>query len=105
MIFIGILSSIAAIGALCWLLFTLAVFALPFFAGVSAGTWAYQTGTGWLGSINVGLIDAALTLGLGQFLLAFIRPLWLRLLLALAFVPPVASVGYHPTHCIATTTP
>ena len=42
MIFIGILSSIAAIGALCWLLFTLAVFALPFFAGVSAGTWAYS---------------------------------------------------------------
>lgn len=38
MVFIGILSGIAAIGVLCWLLFTLAVFALPFFAGVSAGT-------------------------------------------------------------------
>ncbi len=61
MIFIGILASIAAIGALCWLLFTLAVFALPFFAGVSAGTWAYQTGAGWLGAIIVGLIAAALT--------------------------------------------
>ena len=30
MIFIGIISSIAAIGVLCWLLFTLAVVALPF---------------------------------------------------------------------------
>src|SRR3546814_351387 len=95
MIFIGILSSIAAIGALCWLLFTLAVFALPFFAGVSAGTWAYQTGAGWLGSIIVGLIAAALTLGLGQFLLAFIRPLWIRLMIALAFVAPAALAGYQ----------
>lgn len=100
MIFIGILASIAAIGALCWLLFTLAVFALPFFAGVSAGTWAYSTGAGWLGAIIVGLIAAALTLGLGQFLLAFIRPLWIRLAIALAFVAPAALAGYHATHGI-----
>lgn len=32
MIFIGILAGIAAIGVLCWLLFTLGVFALPVFA-------------------------------------------------------------------------
>ena len=100
MVFIGILSSIVAIGALCWLLFTLAVFALPFFAGVSAGTWAFQTGAGWLGAILVGLAAAALTLGLGQFLLAFIRPLWIRLAIALAFVAPAALAGYHATHGI-----
>ena len=51
MMFIGILFSIAAIGVLCWLLFTLAVFALPVFAGATAGAWAYQTGAGWPGSI------------------------------------------------------
>ncbi len=100
MIFISILASIAAIGGLCWLLFTLAVFALPFFAGASAGTWAYQTGAGWLGAIIVGFGAAALTLGLGQFLLAFIRPLWMRLAIALAFVAPAALAGYHATHGI-----
>ena len=100
MIFIGILASIAAIGGLCWLLFTLAVFALPFFAGVGTGTWAYQTGAGWLGAIIVGLVGAALTLGLGQFLLAIIRPLWIRLAIALAFVAPAALAGYHATHGI-----
>lgn len=98
MIFIGILAGIAAIRGLCWLLFTLAVFALPFFAGASAGTWAYQTGAGWLGAIIVGLGAAALTLGL--FLLAFIRPLWMRLAIALAFVAPAAFAGYHATHGI-----
>lgn len=100
MIFIGILASITAIGGLCWLLFTLAVFALPFFAGASAGTWAYQTGAGWLGAIIDGFGAAALTLGLGQFLLAFIRPLWMRLAIALAFVAPAALAGYHATHGI-----
>ena len=59
MIFLGILLSFAAIGFLCWLLFTLAVYALPFFAGVSLGMWAYGTGAGWLGAIIVGLVAAA----------------------------------------------
>ena len=100
MIFIGILASIAAIGMLCWLLFTLAVFALPAFVGVTAGVWAYQTGAGWIGGIVVGLIAAALTFGIGQFLLAFVRPLWLRLAIAVAFVAPAALAGYHATHGI-----
>ena len=81
-------------------MFTLAVFALPFFTGVSAGTWAFQTGAGWLGAILVGLSTAALTLGVGQFLLAFIRPLWIRLAIAFAFVAPAALAGYHASHGI-----
>ena len=100
MIFIGILASIAAIGTLCWLLFTLAVFALPVFAGAAAGAWAYQTGAGWTGGIIVGLVAAALTLGIGQFMLAFARPLWLRLAVAMVFVAPAALAGYHATHGI-----
>ena len=95
MIFLGILASIAAIGFLCWLLFTLAVFALPLFAGVSIGTWAYGTGAGWPGAILIGLVGAALTLGIGQFLLIVVRPLWIRLLVAAAFVLPAAIAGYH----------
>lgn len=100
MIILGILLSIAAIGFFCWLLFTLAVFALPFFVGVSAGTWAYHTGAGWFGAILVGLTAAGLTLGLGQVLLMTIRPIWARLLIALAFVAPAVFAGYHATHGI-----
>src|SRR5690606_18075844 len=58
MIILGILVSIAAIGTMCWLLFNLAIFALPFFIGVNAGTWAYGTGEGWLGAGLVGLLAA-----------------------------------------------
>ena len=100
MIFIGILLSFAAIGFLCWLLFPLAVYALPFFAGVSLGMWAYGTGAGWLGAIIIGFVGAGLTFGLGQFLLATVRPTWGRLLIAVAFVAPAVIAGFHATHGI-----
>lgn len=98
MIILSILGSLAAIGVLCWLLFTLAVFALPFFMGATAGTWAYGTGAGWLGAIIVGLLTAGATFAIGQFLLVFVRPLWLKLLVVLAFVAPAAVAGYAATH-------
>lgn len=101
MIFLGILLGLAAIVLFCWLLFTLAVFALPFFAAVGAGTWAYQTGAGWLGAIVVGLITGGITLGIGQVLLVIVRPMWARLLIALAFVVPAVFAGYHATYGIA----
>ena len=101
MIFFGILLGIAAIGFFCWLLFTLAVFALPFFAGVYAGTWAYHTGAGWLGAIIIGLVSAGVVFGVGQLLFAFVRPVWARLLIAAAFVAPAVIAGYSATHGIA----
>ena len=100
MIFIGIIASIAAIGVLCCLLFYLAVYALPLFAGATVGVWAYGTGAGWLGSIAVGIVAGLITLGVGQFLLAFVRPLWLRLAITMIFVAPAALAGYHATHGI-----
>jgi len=101
MIFLGILLGLAAIVLFCWLLFTLAVFALPFFAAVSACTWAYHTGAGGLGAIVVGLIAGGTTLGIGQVLFAVVRPMWARLVVALAFVAAAAFVGYHATYGIA----
>jgi hypothetical protein len=47
MIILAILVSLAAIGLLCWLLFTLAVFALPAFVGLTAGAWAHGTSAGF----------------------------------------------------------
>lgn len=100
MIILAILMSVVAIGFCCWLLFTLAVFALPFFVGISAGSWAYNTGAGWLGAIVVGLIAAGLTLGIGQALLAIVRPTWMKLAIALVFVAPAVLAGYHAVHGI-----
>src|SRR5262245_1399601 len=82
MIIVGILASIVAIGFFCCLLFYLAVYALPLFAGVTAGVWAYGTGAGWLGGIAVGVVASLATLLVGHLLLTFVKPLWLRLMIA-----------------------
>lgn len=101
MIILGILVCVVAISFLCWLLFTLAVFALPFFVGVNAGMWAMNSGAGWLGAILVGALAAGFTFGAGQLLLGTVRPLWAKLAIALIFVAPAAVAGYHATHGIA----
>ncbi len=100
MIILGILASLAAIGLLCWLLFTLAVFALPAFVGVTAGAWAHGTGAGIPGTVLVGAVAAALTLATGHLLITFVRPMWLKLIVAIAFVAPAAVAGFHATHGI-----
>lgn len=100
MLLLGILLSIVVIAALCWLLFTLAVFALPLFVGVTAGSWGYHTGAGWLGAILIGLFLAVVTLAAGQFLIAALRPVWGKLAVASVFVAPAAIAGYHAVHGI-----
>lgn len=102
MIILAILASLAAIGLLCWLLFTLAVFALPTFVGVTAGAWAHGTGACIAGAILIGAVAAASTLAAGHLLVTFVRPLWLKLIVAVAFVAPAAIAGFHATHGIVT---
>jgi hypothetical protein len=72
MIIFGPLLVIVGIGFFCWLLFTLAVFALPFFAGLTIGICAFHTGAGVLGGIAVGLVVGGVTFGIGQLALAYV---------------------------------
>ncbi|HWL19179.1 MAG TPA: hypothetical protein VNS33_05900 [Bradyrhizobium sp.] len=101
MIIFGPLLVIVGIGFFCWLLFTLAVFALPFFVGLTIGIWALHTGAGVLGGIAVGLVAGGLTFGIGRLALAFVPWTWLRLLIILLYVAPTTVAGYSATHGIA----
>ena len=92
---------LGAIGFFCWLLFTVAVFALPSVAGVYGGIWAYHTGAGTLGAIVVGFVAAGTIFGLGQLLLIFVPWTWARLLIVTAYAAPAAVAGYSATHGIA----
>lgn len=96
--FITAFLSIAGLGFICWLLFNLAVYALPFFAGVSAGMAAYETGAGPVGAIVVGLVAGAVTLVIGQILFATVRSPALRAIIAILFAAPAALAGYHAVH-------
>ncbi len=62
MIIIGIILALVGLAYLCWLLFALAVYALPFFAGVTAGLATYHSGSGPIPAIIVGAIAGSITL-------------------------------------------
>ena len=49
---------------------------------------------------GLGVAAAGIALGVGQLLLAILRPVWLKILVALAFVAPAAIAGFHATHGI-----
>ncbi|MCS3926133.1 hypothetical protein M2175_001164 [Bradyrhizobium elkanii] len=101
MIIFGPLLVVVGIGFFCWLLFTLAVFALPFFVGLTIGIWAFHTGAGVLGGTAAGLVSGGATICIGQLALAFVPWTWLRLLIILLYVAPATFAGYSATHGIA----
>lgn len=101
MIIIGILLCIAGLGALCWLLFNLAVFALPLFAAVSAGLFALHSGAGPIAAIAVGFVAGVLTLAVGQTVFTLVPSPFVRGLVALLFAAPAAFAGFHATHGLA----
>ncbi|MGC0321047.1 MFS family permease [Bradyrhizobium sp. USDA 326] len=100
MIIFGPLLILVGIGFFCWLLFTLAVFALPFFVGLTIGIWAFHTGAGVFGGIAAGLVAGGATICIGQLALAFAPWTWLRLLIILLYVAPATVAGYSATHGI-----
>ena len=104
MIIFGIIASFAALGALCWVLFNVAVFALPFFAGVSAGMAAFHSGAGPVGAFAIGILAGAATLVAGQFAVTLLPSPLLRGGVALLFAAPAAFAGYHASHGIAAMT-
>src|SRR5262245_54837390 len=95
MIIIGIILTFVTFAYLCWLLFALAVYALPFFAGVTAGLAAYQSGSGPIAAIIVGAIASSITLIVAQIAFTTLRSPLIRAAVALLFAVPAAIAGYH----------
>ena len=100
MIVIGLILSVFGVGFLCWLLFTLAVYALPFFAGITAGLAAYHSGAA-LRRLVVGFAAGAVTLVAGQAAFAAVKSPVLRVVIAILFAAPAAIAGYHATLTLA----
>ena len=55
----GLILSVLGIALLCWLLFTLAIQALPLYIGAVAATLAFQNGVGAVLAIIIGIVAAA----------------------------------------------
>jgi hypothetical protein len=94
MLALGLFLNTVGIGLFCWLIFTLAVYALPFFVAVNAGMLAFH-GAGVVGASIVGIAAGAVTLAVGQTAFSIGRSLIMRAAIAAVFAIPAAVAGYH----------
>ena len=97
----GIVLSIVGLGFFCWLLFTLAIYALPTFAGLTAGLAAFHSGAGVIGALIVGLLAGGATLALGQLAVASTRTPLIRAIIGLLYGVPAAIAGYQVSFALA----
>jgi hypothetical protein len=95
MVIIGLVLSVVGLGFFCWLLFILAVYALPSFAGLSAGLAAFHSGAGVIGALVVGVLTGGATLAIGQIAFATVRTPLIRVLIGLLYAVPAGIAGYH----------
>lgn len=93
--FLSALLSVVGLGFLCWLLFSLAVYALPFFVAVTVGHYAFENGAGPLGAIAAALFAGALAHVLGQVTFATIRPPIIRMAIGALYAFPAGIAGFH----------
>ena len=97
MLVFGIILSFFGLGVFCWLLFTLAIYALPFFAGLTVAFAAFHSGAGVIGAFLVGCLAGGATLAIGQIAFAMIRSRLIRCAIALFYAVPATIAGYHAT--------
>jgi hypothetical protein len=95
MIIIGIILGFVGLAYLCWLLFALAVHALPLFAAVAVGLAAYHSGSGSVGAIIAAATAGSITLLVGHIASMALRSPLLRAAIAFVFALPAAVAGYH----------
>jgi hypothetical protein len=95
MVIIGIILGFVGLAYLCWLLFALAVHALPLFAAVTVGLATYHGGSGSIAAIIVGAIAGSITLLAGQIAFTALRSPLIRAPIAFLFAVPAAVAGYH----------
>jgi hypothetical protein len=95
MAIVSVVLSIFGLGAICWLLFSLAVYALPFFVGMTIAFAALHGGSGVVIAFCAGTLAAGITLALGQIAFAAARRPLLRAAIGLLYAIPAALAGYH----------
>ena len=84
-----------------WLLFHLAVHALPVSAGIAGAFWMHGADHGYLASIAAGFGVGILVLVAGRILFGLIHAPILRFMLAMTFTVPAGIAGYHAVRGVA----
>ena len=98
---LAIVLGVFGLGFFCWLLFTLAIYALPFLAGLTAGLAAFDSGGGVVGALIVGFLAGGATLALGQIGFATTRTPLIRAIIGLLYAVPATVAGYQVSFALA----
>ena len=93
--FLSTVLSILGLGVIVYVLFTLAVYALPFFVAMTVGLYVYEGDAGVLAAIIAAFLSGAATLILGQIAFATIRSTPIRLAIGAFYAIPAGVAGFH----------
>ena len=92
--FVSAFLSVIGLGFLAWVLFALAVYALPAFVGVSVGMYVYDTEAGVIAALVAGMFAAVFTYLIGQIIFAKVQSVPIRLAIGALFAAPAGVAGF-----------
>ncbi|SFQ61237.1 hypothetical protein SAMN05421853_11318 [Roseivivax halotolerans] len=98
---VSTLFTLFGLGALCWILFNLAVYALPFAIGLTCGMYLYESGQGVFLSIIAGLFIGGFIAAVGEFAFDRIRSIPIKLAIGLIYAIPAGITGFHAAKGLA----
>jgi len=93
--FISAILSALGLGLIIYLLFTLAVYALPFLVAATVGMYVYSADAGLIAAFVSAFFAGAITLIAGQIAFATIRSVPIRLAIGALYAAPAGIAGYH----------
>lgn len=91
---VSALLSVIGLSFLVYVLFSLAVYALPFFVAVTVGMYVYDTDAGLLAALVAAMFSGAAALLIGQILFAKVQSVPIRLLIASLYAAPAGVAGF-----------
>lgn len=92
---------ILGFGAALWILFTLAIYALPFAIGLTTAMHLLDADQGVVLSLGAGLLAGAATLVVGELAFARVRSVPIRFAIASVYALPAGLAGFHAANGIA----
>lgn len=92
--FLSAFLSVIGLGFLIYVLFSLAVYALPAFVGVTVGMYTYDAEAGVFAAVAAGLFAGVFTLLIGQVIFAKVQSVPLRLMIASLYAAPAGVAGF-----------
>lgn len=92
--FVSAFLSIIGLGFLVWVLFALAVYALPAFVGMSVGIYVYDIEAGVIAALVAGMFAAVFTYLIGQIVFAKVQSIPIRLAVGALFAAPAGVAGF-----------